>query len=96
MKWIEVITLRSLVKANRQIVDELLRQVFKQKESGLAAASIRVYHRPAVETDLSIHIHWEDGLQHPSESPLGQKLSYALKGMGLLHHSIWVEAAAME
>jgi len=95
MKWIEVITLRSLVKAKRQLVDELLRQVFKQKESGLAA-SIRVYHRPAIETDLSIHIHWEDGLQHPSESPLGQQLSYALKGLGLLHHSIWVEAAATE
>jgi len=77
------------------LVDELLRQVFKQKESGLAA-SIRVYHRPAIETDLSIHIHWEDGLQHPSESPLGQQLSYALKGLGLLHHSIWVEAAATE
>lgn len=95
MKWVEIITLRSLAKAKRQLVDELLRQVFKQKESGLAA-SIRVYHRPAIETDLSIHIHWEDGLQHPSESPLGQQLSYALKGLGLLHHSIWVEAAATE
>ncbi len=95
MKWIEVITLRSLAKANRQMVDELLGQVFKQKASGLAA-SIRVYHRPAVETDLSIHIHWEDGGQHPSESPLGQQLSYALKGLGLLHHSIWVEAATTE
>lgn len=95
MKWIEVITLRSLAKANRQTVDELLRQVFDQKESELAA-SIRVYHRPAIETDLSIHIHWEDGLQHPSESPLGQQLSYALKGLGLLHHSIWVETAATE
>ncbi len=94
MKWIEVITLRSLVKANRQMVDELLGQVFKQKESGLVA-SIRVYHHPTVETDLSIHIHWETGAQHPSESPLGQQLSYALKGLGLLHHSIWVEAAAM-
>ncbi|GLI33056.1 hypothetical protein [Desulforhabdus amnigena] len=95
MKWIEVITLRSLVKANRQMVDELLSQVFKQKESGLAA-SIRVYHHPTVETDLSIHIHWENGAQHPSESPLGQQLSYALKGLGLLYHSIWVEVAAME
>jgi len=95
MKWVEIITLRSLAKAKRQLVDELLRQVFKQKESGLAA-SIRVYHHPAIETDLSIHIHWEDGLQHPSESPLGQQLSYALRGLGLLHHSIWVEAAATE
>ena len=34
MKWIEIITLRSLVKANRQLVDELLHQVFKQKGIG--------------------------------------------------------------
>jgi hypothetical protein len=95
MKWIEVITLRSLLKENRQMVDELLRQVFERKESGLAA-SIRVYHQPTVETDFSIHINWENGLQPPRGSPLGQQLSYALKGLGLLHHSIWVEAAAME
>ena len=94
MKWIEIITLRSLAKANRQLVDELLRQVFKQKEPGLPA-SIRIYHHPTVETDLSIHIHWEMGAQHPCESPLGQRLSYALKGLGLLNHSIWVETAAL-
>jgi hypothetical protein len=93
MKWIEIITLRSLEKANKQLVDELLRQVYKQKESS-PAASIRVYHHPLVETDVSIHIHWEMEGQHPRESPLGQRLSYALKGLGLLSHSIWVEAAA--
>jgi hypothetical protein len=95
MKWIEIITLRSLVKANRQLVDEILRQVFQQKESGLAAA-IRVYHHPTVETDLSIHILWETEAHPPSNSPLGQQLSYALKELGLLSYSIWVEAAAME
>jgi hypothetical protein len=46
MKWIEIITLRSLVKGNRQSVDEHLCQVFHQKESGLPA-SIRGYHHPA-------------------------------------------------
>lgn len=91
MKWIEIITLRSLVKANRQLVDELLRQVFQQKESGLSA-SIRIYHHPTVETDLSIHILWEKEAPPPGKSPLGLQLSYALKGLGLLNYSIWVEA----
>jgi hypothetical protein len=95
MKWIEIITLRSLVKANRQLVDELLRQLFQQKEAGLAAI-IRVYHHPTVETDLSIHILWKTEAQPPGKSPLGQQLSYALKELGLLNYSIWVEAAAME
>ena len=95
MKWMEIITLRSLVKENRQLVDELLHQVSQQKES-MPAASIMVYHHPTIETDLSIHIHWETGTQKPSNSPLGQQLSYALKGLGLLNYSIWVEAAAMQ
>jgi len=95
MKWMEIITLRSLIKANKQLVDELLQQLFQQKEAGLAA-SIRVYHRPTVETDLSIHILWETQTKHPSKSPLGQQLSYALKGLGLVSYSIWVQAAAME
>jgi hypothetical protein len=55
-----------------------------------------VYHHPTIETDLSIHIHWETEAQKPSNSPLGQQLSYALKGLGLLNYSIWVEAAAMQ
>ncbi len=91
MKWIEIITLRSLVKAKRQLVDELLCQVFQQKELG-PAASIRIYRNPTVETDLSIHILWEKEAPPPSKSPLGQQLSYALKGLGLLSYSIRVEA----
>jgi hypothetical protein len=90
LKCLEIITLRSLAKDKMQLVDEILREVFKLKESGLPA-SIRVYQHPIVETDLSIHIHWEVEAQDPRESPLGQRLSYVLKGLGLVNHSLWVE-----
>jgi hypothetical protein len=95
MKWIEIITLRSLAKANRQLVDEFLRQLLEQKESELAA-SIRVYHHPSIETDSSIHIHWEAEAQHPRNSQLGQQLSYALKEIGMVNYSIWVQVSASE
>jgi hypothetical protein len=95
MEWIEIITLRSLAKANRQLVDELLRQLLEQKESGLAA-SIKVYHHPTVETDSSIHIHWKGEAQHPRSSELGQQLAYALKELGMVSYSIWVQVAATE
>lgn len=95
MKWIEIITLRSLAKGNRQMVEELLHQLFQQEEAGLFTA-IKVYCHPEVETDLSIHILWETETRHPSESELGQHLSYALKGLGQLNYSIWVEAVDME
>ena len=91
MKWVEVITLRSLAKGNPELVDQLLRQVVKSKGPG-HPAEIRIYHHSTVETDLSIHIYWETKPQHHPESPLGQQLSYALKDLGLLNHSVWIEA----
>ncbi len=96
MKWIEIITLRSLANVNTQFLDELLQQVVKSKKINGHPSEIRIYHNSTVETDLSIHIHWESKAQPPRESPLGQQISYAMKGLGLLNHSIWVEAGAWE
>ncbi len=94
MKWIEIITVRSIVKKNRQLIDELLRQLIQRKESGLPA-SIRVYRHPSVETDLSIHLLWETEEQSPGKSHLGQQLSYTLKELGFLSYSMWVQAASL-
>ena len=95
MKWVEIITLRSPIRINTQFVDELLKQVDKSDIPN-HLVEIRTYHHSVVETDLSIHIHWESkpGSQH--KSPLGLKFSYALRNLGLLNHSVWVETAALE
>jgi hypothetical protein len=95
MKWVEIITLRSPTNINTQFVDELLKEAGKP-ETPEDLVEIRIYHHSVVETDLSIHIYWksEPGSQH--KSPLGLKLSYALKNLGLLNHSAWVETAAVE
>jgi len=95
MKWIEIITLRSPTRINTKFVDELVKQV-DQSHTPKHLVEIRTYHHSVVETDLSIHIHWrsEPGTQH--KSALGLKFSYALRNLGLLNHSVWVETAAME
>jgi hypothetical protein len=95
MKWIEIINLRSLAKVNMQFFDELLQQVGKSKTDG-HQVEVRMYRHSILETDLSIHILWETEPQHQRESPLGQQFSYALKGLGLLNHSVWVETGALE
>ena len=78
-----------------RILNELLKEEGKS-ETRKHPVEISIYHHSVVETDLSIHIYWksEPGSQH--KSPLGQQLSYALKGLGLLNHSVWVETAALE
>jgi len=95
MKWVEIITLRSPTRINTQFVDELLKQVDKS-DTPKHLVKIRTYQHAIVETDLSIHIYWESepGSQH--KSPLGLEFSYALKDMGLLNHSVWVETSALE
>ena len=97
MKWVEIITLRSPSKINKQFVDELLKEVGESDsptDTPKHLVEIRVYHHSVVETDLSIHIHWDSEPGSQSKSPLGLKLSYALRNMGLLSHSVWVEVAA--
>ena len=76
-------------------LDELLKDVGKS-DTPKHLVEVRIYHHSIVETDLSIHIYWESepGSQH--KSSLGLKLSYALKDLGLLNHSVWVETAALE
>jgi hypothetical protein len=94
MKWVEIITLRAPSRINTQFLDELLKETGKS-DAQQHLVEIRIYHHSVVETDLSIHIYWnsEPGSQH--KTPLGQKFSYALKNLGLLNHSVWVETAAL-
>ena len=99
MKWIEIISLRSATNIDTPFVNELLNGI---SESDSATdrpghlVEIRVYHHSIVETDLSIQIYWESEPGSQDKSPLGLRLSSALRDLGLLNHSVWVETAAME
>jgi pyruvate-formate lyase-activating enzyme len=94
MKWVEIITLRSPSNINTQFVDELLKEISKP-ETPEDLVEIRIYHHSVVETDLSIHIYWESEPRSQHKSPLGLKFSYALRNLGLLNHSVWVETGAL-
>jgi hypothetical protein len=95
MKWVEIITLRSPSKINTQLVDELLKEV-GNSDTPKHLVEIKIYHHSVVETDLSIHIYWKSEPGSQNKSPLGLRFSYALRNLGLLNHSAWVETAALE
>jgi hypothetical protein len=97
MKWVEIITLRSLGNINRELIDELLKGVDESDaatDTSKHLVEIKIYRHTVVETDLSIHIYWESEKESQCESPLGLRLCSALKPWGLLNYSVWVEAAA--
>jgi hypothetical protein len=97
MKWVEIITLRSPSKINGQFIDELLKGV-SESDSVMPNHLIetKAYHHSVVETDLSIHIFWESDNESQEKSPLGLRFYSALKPLGLLNHSVWIETAARE
>jgi hypothetical protein len=93
MKWVEIITLRSSANSNMQFLDALLGQI-TNCDNPKHLIELKIYHHSVVETDLSIHIHWESegGSQH--KSPIGLRIFSALRNMGLLNHSVWIETTA--
>ena len=99
MKWVEIISLRCPTNIDAPFVDELLKGI---SESDSATdtpehlVEIRVYHHSIVETDLSIHIYWESEPGSQDKSPLGLRFSSALRDLGLVNHSVWVETAVRE
>lgn len=99
MKWVEIISLRCATNINTSFVNELLKGISESdsaKDTPEHLVEIRIYHHSMVETDLSIHIYWESESGSPDKSPLGLRFSSALRDLGLLNHSVWVETVALE
>lgn len=97
MKWVEIITLRSPGNINKELVDELLKSVDDYDattDTPKHLVEIKIYHNSVVETDLSVYIYWESEKESQDKSSLGLRFASALKPLGLLNHSVWVEIAA--
>jgi len=99
MKWVEIITLRSPRDINRELVDELLKGVGEYDsptDTLKHLLEIKTYYHSVVETDLSIHMYWESEAGNQNKSLLGLMIFSALRSMGLLNHSVWIERASRE
>jgi hypothetical protein len=97
VKWVEIITLRSTGNINKELVDELVKSVDvydAANDTPSHLVEINIYHHSVVETDLSVYIHWESEKECQRKSSLGLRFASALKPLGLLNHSVWVEIAA--
>jgi hypothetical protein len=88
MRWLEVIKLRSAGK-DSELLKELLLSIDNSSQSGLV--EIKTYRHAALETDLSVHLHWKSEQPEQNGSALGLRLAQAFKEFGLIDHSIWIE-----
>jgi hypothetical protein len=89
MKWLEVIKLRAAGN-DYGLLEELFREMNKAgQKRGLV--EIKTYRHAALETDLSVHLHWKSERPEQNGSALGLRLAQAFKEFGLIDHSIWIE-----
>jgi hypothetical protein len=89
MKWLEVIKLRAAGNSEG-LLEGLFREINKAgQKRGLV--EIKSYRHAALETDLSVHLHWKSERPEQDGSSLGLSLAQALKEFGLTDHSIWIE-----
>jgi hypothetical protein len=87
MKWVEVIKLRS-AGIGSGLLEELLLPAGKAGPSG--PVEMKAYRHAALDTDWSVHLHWESERPEQNGSTLGIRLARALKEHGLVDHSVWV------
>jgi hypothetical protein len=88
MKWLEIIKLRS-VGDSSGILNKLILSIDPMNQHGLVA--IEWYRHVLLESDLSLHLHWDSEGPEKQGSTLGLRLVQVLKDLGLVDHSIWIE-----
>jgi hypothetical protein len=88
MKWLEIIKLRSAGK-DSELLKEFLLSIDRSSQNGLVET--KTYHHATLETDLSVHLHWQSRRPEVNGSGLGLRLAQALREFGLIDHSVWVE-----
>jgi hypothetical protein len=86
--WLEVIKLRS--PENYERILETIRPLLGSVQDK-DLVRIRIYRHIAIETDLSLHLHWESNGPTRKASVLGHQLVQMMKAFGLIDHSLWLE-----
>ena len=90
MKWLEIIELRS-IDSNREQLELLLQKLIIEVEKETKKRATKAYSRVMIDTDFSIHLFHDSIKVEYCGSPLGLRISSALKDYGSVNHSIWTE-----
>jgi hypothetical protein len=89
-KWTEVITVRSN-GVNARLLASTLKDLMCAVEREVELGRIRIYERERIDTDFSIVLFHDHEKKTIGPSRLGMQLSDALKELGQVHHTIWLE-----
>ena len=93
MRCIEIITLRSTRVVCESVLTEFLRHQVREGELQAEGrpVDIKIYTQAGMDSDISIHIHWDKSGKCVNKSSIGFNIVQELKCFGLISHSIWIE-----
>jgi hypothetical protein len=90
MKWLEIIEIRSK-GSNRRLIMKQLKVIVKEVRSKNEQQKIKVYNHGTIDGDFSLHLLHDTKGADINGSVLGIQLTSALKELGLVNHTIWIE-----
>jgi hypothetical protein len=88
--WTEVITVRSN-GAYATLLASTLKDLMGAVDREAGLGRIRIYQRERIDTDFSIVLFHHHEKETTGPSRLGVRLSDALKELGQVHHTVWIE-----
>ena len=90
MKWLEIIELRS-TGGNKKMLEPQLKKLVTDLHKEAQMQAITIYSRKMIDTDFSIHLMHDSIKPEYIGSPIGLRVSSALKEFGLVNHNVWIE-----
>jgi len=88
MHSIEIITLRA---ACGKKVDHRFMGLLDAEGDIDDLKEVRIYFHADLDTDMSIHLHWQTDEPIRQRSTFGIRLAQLLKDYGLINHDLWIE-----
>lgn len=90
MKFLEIIQIRSHSGRPDDLLP-MLKRFYREVDGQDGLIGLNIYSHLQLKGDLSLHLVWERDAAILRGSPLGLRLSQALKDYGLINHNIWKE-----
>ena len=90
MKWAEVILVQS-TQGNREKMMSNLQELVDEVRLKNQQARIRIYNRERIDTHICIVLLHDRKKEKSGGSRLGLRLTDALKELGQVHRTVWIE-----
>ena len=87
--WLEVIHLRVAMQEQDRLLP-MLRQLIDEISEKEHCHKVRLFKRALIETDVCLHLYHDSDKELVDGSPVGLRLTAALKPFGMVNHTVWL------